>query len=143
MPCCISSEIKRNGFTSSNIASSRNTSGGLTESVFFLIGSDGSSSTFGRRNKSVGTGGAVSGLGFEKGGGGGFGADNEGLTVAEDTTDVGGTFGFAPNAFGFGANIPAPEDANGFNFGATDGFGLKSKGGGFGAVSGGVFFNGL
>ena len=144
MPCCISSEIKRNGFTSSNIASSRNTSVGLTESVFFLIGSDGSSSTFGRRNKSVGTGGAVSGFGFEKvGSGGGFGADNEGLTVAEDTTDADGTFGFAPNVFGFGANIPVPEDANGLSFGATDGFGLKSKGGGFGAVSGGVFFNGL
>ena len=142
MPCCISSEIKRNGFTSSNIASSRNTSGGLTESVLFLIGSDGSSSTFGRRNKSVGTGGAVSGLGFEKvGSGGGFGADNEGLTVAEDTTDIGKVFGFAPNVFGFGANIPEPEDANGFNFGATDSFGLKRNGGGFGAVKGGVFFN--
>ena len=83
-------------------------------------------------------------MGFEKvGSGGGFGADNEGLTVAEDTTDIGGTFGSAPNAFGFGANTPAPEDANGFNFGATDGFGLKSKGGGFGAVGDGVFFNGL
>ena len=144
MPCCISSEIKRNGSTSSYIASSRNTSGGLTESVFFLIGSDGSSSTFGRRNKSVGTGGAVRGFGFEKfGNGGGFGADNEGLIVVEDILEVVGIFDFATNTFGFGANMPAPEDANGFNFGATDGFGLKSKGGGFGAVSDGVFFNGL
>ena len=65
------------------------------------------------------------------------------MIVVEDTTDIGKVFGFAPNVFGFGANMPAPEDANGFNFGATDGFGLKRNGGGFGAVKGGVFFNDL
>lgn len=139
MPSFINSEISRNGFTSSNIASSRNTSGGLTESVFNLTGSDDSPSGFGRKNADGGTVGAVNGFCFEiTGKGGGVGAKDDDRTVVETTSDA---IGVLTERFGVDANVSASRGVKKFDFGAP-GFGLKSNGGGFGAINGGVFFNG-